>query len=425
MSNRYEKLFDKLFPINRSITGSGYDKSLDILKKIIPFKVIKFRTGKKVFDWKIPKVWNVKEAYLIDPTDKKIIDFKKNNLHLIGYSQKKIKKLDLSKLKKNLFTNKNLPNAIPYVTSYYKKNWGFCMSNNQYKKLKKGIYKVHIDTSFKIGNLKVGSYLIKGKSKKEIIFSSYLCHPSMANNELSGPLTLCALYDKIKNKKFNYSIRLLINPETIGMIAYISKFKEKILSSVIGGCVLTCLGNEAPPIYKKSKNFSLIDLAFQKILSNKNKSKILNFFPYGSDEVRFNSTGIDIPYGSFMRANPGDYKEYHSSLDNKKIMKFNNIEKNVKILVNVIKYIDSARFYKNLYPNCDVFLTKRNLINSLSNYSGNKEVNKILETIFWILTYSNGKISDKEIIDLSGISKNKFDFAVKILLKKKIIKEVK
>ncbi len=255
MTKEYEKLFDKLFPINRSITGKGYDISLKILKKKIPFKILKFRSGKKVFDWKIPKIWNVKEAYLISPNGKKIIDFKNNNLHLVGYSQKKIKELNLKQLKKNLFTNKNLPNAIPYVTSYYKKNWGFCISHKNYKKLKKGNYKVNINTNFKTGHLKVGSYLIKGKSKKEIIISSYLCHPSMANNELSGPLTLCALYEKIKNKRFNYSIRLLINPETIGMIAFISKFKKHILSNVIGGCVLTCLGNDAPPIYKRAKIF--------------------------------------------------------------------------------------------------------------------------------------------------------------------------
>ncbi len=425
MTKEYEKLFDKLFPINRSITGKGYDISLKILKKKIPFKILKFRSGKKVFDWKIPKIWNVKEAYLISPNGKKIIDFKNNNLHLVGYSQKKIKGLNLKQLKKNLFTNKNLPNAIPYVTSYYKKNWGFCISHKNYKKLKKGNYKVNINTNFKTGYLKVGSYLIKGKSKKEIIISSYLCHPSMANNELSGPLTLCALYEKIKNKRFNYSIRLLINPETIGMIAFISKFKKHILSNVIGGCVLTCLGNDAPPIYKKSKNFSLIDLAFQKVLTKKKSYKILNFFPYGSDEVRYNSTGINIPYGAFMRANPGDYKEYHSSLDNKKIMKFQNIKKNAEILFEVLKYIDGAKFYKNLYPNCDVFLTKRKLIDSLSNYAGNKKVDKILESIFWILNYSNGKISDKEIINYSGISKKNFDLAIKNLLKKKIIKKIK
>ena len=425
MFKKYEKLFDKLFPLNRSITGKGYDDSLKILKKEIPFKIFKFKSQKKVFDWKIPKVWNANKAYLIDPVGNKILDFKENNLHLISYSQKKIKKMNLKKLKKNLFTNKNIPNAIPYVTSYYKKNWGFCIKYNDYKKLKKGNYQVHIDTNFKNGYLKVGSCLIKGKSKKEIIVSSYLCHPSMANNELSGPLTLCALYEKIKKKKFKYSIRLVINPENIGMTAFISKFKKHILSNVIGGCVLTCLGNEDPPIYKKSKNFSIIDLAFKNVLSKEKKHKILNFFPYGSDEVRFNSVGINIPYGAFMRANPGDYKEYHSSLDNKKIINFQNLERNAKILVKVLEFIDGVKFYKNLFPNCDVFLTKKNLINTISDYSGKKEVNKMLETIQWINTYSNGKVSDKEIMYYSGISQKNFSSAIKILLKKKIIKEIK
>ena len=202
MINKIEHYFDKLFPLNRSITGKGYQKSLDIISEIIPLKKINFLTGQKVFDWKIPKEWNVKDAYIKNKNGDKIVDFKKNNLHLVSYSKNIQSKLKLKELKKNLYFIKKMPNAIPYITSYYKKRWGFCLSYNHLKKLKNETYTIKIDSSLKKGKLTVGELLIKGKSKKEILISSYLCHPSMANNELSGPLTLAFLYNKLKKSKF-------------------------------------------------------------------------------------------------------------------------------------------------------------------------------------------------------------------------------
>jgi aminopeptidase-like protein len=423
MSKVLEKIFDQLFHINRSITGPGYEKSLEIIKKIIPLKIDSFKTGKKVFDWTIPKVWKAKHAYIKNEKNEEIINFKKNNLHLMSYSDSVNKIMDLHKLKKNLHTNKKIPNAIPYVTSYYKKNWGMSMSYKQFKKLKKGKYKIFIDTKFYNGNLKTGNFLKKGKSKKEIIFSSYLCHPSMANNELSGPITMCHLYKKIKNINFKHSIRFLINPENIGATAFISKYKNKIKSNTIGGCVLTCCGNNSFPIYKKSKKFSLIDLAFSKALKLQ-KHKIQKYYPTGSDECRYNSPGINVPFGAFMRAVPGEHKEYHSSLDNKKFINFKNIEKNVEILIKVIKIIDKANVYKNLNPNCEPFLQKKNLVRAISDYTPSKKIDKTLQAIFWIMNYTDGYISDLEIEYLSGIDKKNYYLAIDILIKKKLIKKI-
>lgn len=424
MIKKIEYYFDQLFPLNRSITGKDYQKSLSILSKIIPLKKINFKTGKKIFDWRIPKEWNVKEAYLSNNKGNKIIDFKNNNLHLLGYSKSFKSNLKLKDLRKNLYFIKNMPNAIPYVTSYYKKRWGFCLSYNQYKKLKNETYKVKIDTSFTNGKLTVGEFLLKGKSKKEIIISSYLCHPSMANNELSGPLTLAFLYEKLKKQKLKYSIRFVINPENIGAIAYLSKYKNKLKKNVIGGYVLTCCGNKGKIYYKKTKkNNSISDVAIINVIKNLNH-KQLNYYPTGSDECRYNSIGINLPVGSFMRTNSSDYKEYHTSLDNKKIINFKKIKENIDVLTKTIKLVNKSNFYFNKFNNCDPFLSKRNIYNSISKYNFYQKVEVLNNCFFWLLSYSDGKTSDLEISEMSGISLKYINKAAKILIDKKILKKI-
>ena len=229
----FSNLFDKLFPINRSLLGEGYNESLQILNQYIGFKFLKFRSGTKVFDWVVPKEWLIKSAYILTPDKKKICDVKKNNLHVMNYSIPVNKVFNLFDLNKYLYSLKNLPKAVPYTTSYYKKNWGFNISHYQKNKLKPGNYKVVIKSNFKNGNLIVGEKILKGNSNKDFLISSYLCHPSMANNELSGPLVLLGLYEKIKKwkkRKFNY--RFIINPETIGSICYLKKNKKNIKKKI-------------------------------------------------------------------------------------------------------------------------------------------------------------------------------------------------
>tara|TARA_B110000858_G_scaffold26185_1_gene27274 strand:+ start:2549 stop:3826 length:1278 start_codon:yes stop_codon:yes gene_type:complete len=419
-----EKYFDRLFPLNRSLTGKDYQKSIDILNEIIPIKKINFKSGQKVFDWKIPLEWNVKKAYLKDKRGKKIIDFEKNNLHLLGYSQKFIKKVSLSVLKKNLYFIKDLPNAIPYVTSYYKKRWGFCLSYNQFKKLKNEKYDVVIDTSSKKGKLTVGECLIKGKSKKEILISTNLCHPSLANNELSGPLTVAFLYKKIKKMNLKYSVRFIFTPETIGTIALLSRYKNRFKENIIGGYQVTCCGLNQYPFYKKSKTgSSLSDLAIIDTLKNITH-KTLEYFPLGSDECRYNTLGINIPIGAFMRTNFDTYKEYHSSFDNKKIISFKKINENTKILTSAINFMNSSNFYKSIIQDCEPFLSKRNIYSSVSKYNSFSKIDKISESFFWLMSYSNGKTSDIEISRMSKISLNNINSAAQILIKKKLLKNV-
>jgi len=243
-------LFNQLFPILRSITGAGYIKSLNILSKYIKFKKLRYPSGKKVFDWTVPKEWIIKDAY-VKVDGKKIIDFKKNNLHIVNYSAPVNKTMPLKELNRHLYSLKKRPNIIPYVTSYYKKNFGFCVEHQKRKKLKDKNYQVVIDSKFINGNVVNGISEIKGKTKKTILISSYLCHPSMANNELSGPLTMVGLYDKIKkwkNRQFNYLF--LINPETIGSVCFLSNYKEFI--------IVNLAGENHPPSYIHTLPFSSI-----------------------------------------------------------------------------------------------------------------------------------------------------------------------
>ena len=402
-----ERYFDKLFPLNRSITGKDYQKSLNILNEIIPLKKINFKSGQKVFDWKIPLEWNVNEAYLKDNNNKKIIDFAKNNLHLLGYSKKFIGNVTLKNLKDKLHYIKRLPTAIPYVTSYYKKTWGLCISYNEFKKLKNEKYKVVIDTTFKKGKLTIGESFIKGKSKKEILFSTNLCHPSMANNELSGPLTIAFLYNELKKLKLKYSVRFVIGPEGIGAVALLSKYKEKFKKNVVGGYQLTCCGLKKNPFYKKSKkDNSLIDIAIKKTLINKkyNESK---YFAIGSDECRYNSLGINIPMGAFMRTNFDNYKQYHTSLDNKKILSFKKIRENVKILSSAVSFINKANFYKSKIINCEPFLSKKNIYSSLSKFNSFSRID-----------------SDIEISQMSNIKLLDLNIAAKILVRKNLLEKI-
>tara|TARA_B100000767_G_C19741949_1_gene526625 strand:- start:121 stop:1386 length:1266 start_codon:yes stop_codon:yes gene_type:complete len=419
-----EKYFDRLFPLNRSLTGKDYQKSLNIINEIIPLRKINFKSGQRVFDWKIPLEWNVRKAYIKNQKGEKIIDFNQNNLHLLGYSQNLKKRISFNQLKKNLYFIKKLPKAIPYVTSYYKKRWGFCLSYNQFKKLKNEKYDVIIDTSLKKGKLSIGECLIRGKSKKEILISTYLCHPSMANNELSGPLTVAFLYQKVKKMNLKYSVRFIICPESIGTVALLSKYKKKFKENIIGGYQVTCCGLNQGPLYKKTKaGSSLIDLAMINALKN-TKHKTTAYFPHGSDECRYNTLGINIPIGAFLRTNFDNYKEYHTSLDNKKIISFKKINENTKFLASAINFIDKSNFYKSTIQDCEPFLSKRNIYSSVSKYNSFSRVDKVTESFFWLISYSDGKTSDIEISKMSKINLIHINIAAKILVKKKLLKKI-
>ena len=350
-----KKIKENIFKIHRSLAGSGNRKTIKILsnqasKKI---KLKSFKSGKSYNGWKIPNEWNVKEAF-ISYKNKKIIDFKNNNLHIIPNSVSVDKFLNLQNLKKKIFTIKNYPDAIPYITNYYSKNfWGFSMQYNKLRKLTPGKYRVKISVDSKKGFMNYGEAFIKGSSKKEIIFTTYICHPQMANNELSGPLVNTNLFNMIKDiskkKKLQFSYRFLFLPETIGTIALLNERLSYFKKNALAVYVITCVGTE--------KKFKLIQSPYGDTVSEKIAIQALkNYSPWekksflerGSDERQWLAPKVSIDCCSIVTSKYGEYKEYHTSKDDLNFISLNGIKRSTKLFFKIFQIFENSKFYYNL-----------------------------------------------------------------------------
>jgi len=425
MIKNLEKYFDRLWPINRSITGPGFRESLDILSEIIPMERMFFKTGQKVFDWVVPKEWTIRDAYFIDPKGKKHAEFSKNNLHIMGYSTLFKGTISFDEFKKHIYTIPHMPEAIPYVTSYYNEKWGFCISQNEFDTLSDGEYQVYIDSDLFDGTLEIGEAVIPGNTDKEILFSTYLCHPSLANNELSGPLVMAFLYQRlVKMHSRKYTYRFVMLPETIGSICYLSKRGKHLSKYLIAGYIMSCLGDTGNFTYKKSRQEnSLGDKAAQIVLkSTKNKYSIISFNPAdGSDERQFCSPGFNLPVGSLMRTIYGMYPEYHTSLDNKDIISFKALEESVEIYYLIVKALEWNKKLISNIQYCEPHLGSRGLYPSVTNSYTWKDD---FSAIKWILNYSDGKNDLFNIAEKSGCRIDTLLKAAQKLLNADLIKEV-
>jgi|TARA_B110000027_G_scaffold93468_1_gene98727 aminopeptidase-like protein len=443
--NKYYNLAKNiLFPINRSITGNGTLKTLKIIKEQLPIlKIKKIKSGLKVFDWTIPEEWNVKEAYILDKFGNKIIDFKNNNLHLVSYSMPYNNTVSKKILFEKLFVFKNRPDAIPYITSYYKKNWGFCISYNQkkffdYKYKSSDKFKVVINSEFKKdGFLNYGEVYLKGKTKDEILISTYICHPSMANNELSGPIVSMSLINYFnKRKNLEKSIRFVFIPETIGSIAFINSNYKKLKKNVIGGYNLTCIGDDRQHscMFSKYQN-SPSDFSLKKAYKKLNiKYKSYGFLTRGSDERQYNSPGVDLQITSIFRTKFNEYPEYHTSDDNFELVTRKGVLGGFNVAKNAINILLKTIFPKNIIM-CEPQMGKRKLYPTQGriplaarkmekNYYSLliKEKNKITSHDYMnFLQYADGKNSLEEMSEIINISFIKIKKIYKILKKKKLI----
>ena len=416
-----KKLFKSLFPICRSITGRGFDDSLYLLGKHIDLNIFKFKTGKKVFDWTIPKVWNIDNAYIKTPNKKKIANFKINNLHVVNYSTPINKYFNLNEIKKKISTLPKMPNAIPYVTSYYNKDWGFCMKHKDFVKLKPGAYKAYINSSLKPGFLKYSDTKIQGKTNDEILLSSYICHPSMANHELSGPILMSLLYKIMKNSgPHKYTYRFLICPENIGAAAFLHKNKKNIKKKVKAGYIINCVGHGQEINYKKSRlGNSLSDRAALNVIRYSNKKYFIHdFAPWGSDERQFCSPGFNLPIGLIMRKMFDGFREYHTSLDNEKFISFSTIIDSLKLYLETIQTIENnfIPIAKIQYGTPQLSKSKIPLYRNKMNWKV-KKMEDETKVMLEILNYSDGKM---DLIDIANA--RKFKLVNHLELIKKLLK---
>ncbi len=414
-----------LFPINRSLTGSGTKRTLEIIKKNFPKLLIKStNSNKKCFDWKIPDEWNVTDAYVIDKYNDKIIDFKKNNLHLVGYSTPINKIITKKELIKHVHTLPKQPDAVPYITSYYKRYWGYCITDNMKKKMKKKYksndkFKINIKSSIKAkGKLNHGEFTIKGETKKIILISTNICHPSMANNELSGPIVAMCLMDFFSKRKNKKTIKFIFIPETIVAINYIHNENDSLKKYLDGGYILSCIGDERmySCIFSKYKNSMSDKALIHAYKKMKIKYKEYSFLERGSDERQFNSPGIDLPVTAVFRSKFGTYKEYHTSLDNFNLVTIKGIKESFELLKKTIINLDNFIIPKAVNK-CEPFMSKYNLYDTLST----KKKNFRTENLMNFLQYCDGKNDLKQISKLIGTSILNTEKIYKILLKNKLI----
>ena len=306
ISSEMYSLMERLFPICRSITGDGVRETLSILKEYIPIEIKEIPSGTKVFDWEIPDEWNIKDAYVKNMDGSRVIDFKRSNLHVVNYSIPFEGELTLDELAKHLYMLPDQPDLIPYVTSYYEKRWGFCLSQNQYDALEDTIYKVKIDATLQPGRLTYADIVIPGESEKEILLSTYVCHPSMANNELSGPVLTTFLTKQLlaRKKKPFYTYRIIFIPETIGSITYLSLHLDHLKRNVVAGYVVTCVGGPDQFSYLQTRaENTLVDrVTLHALMHTEDDYNVYNFLERGSDERQYNAPGIDLPVGSLIKS---------------------------------------------------------------------------------------------------------------------------
>jgi len=402
VGNQIFKLIRTLYPICRSITGNGVRETLSIIKKHIPdMKIFEVPTGTRVFDWTVPKEWNIRDAYVIDPDGNKVIDFQKSNLHVVGYSTPISKTVSLEELQNHLYSIPEQPNAIPYITSYYERRWGFCITEEQRKALKPGDYYVHIDSSMIEGSLTYGEFVLPGKRDEEVFLSTYICHPSLANNELSGPGVTTFISKWLMSLEFRkYTYRIIFIPETIGSIVYLSRNLEAMKKNIIAGFNITCIGDDKSYSYLPSRyGDTLADRVTLHVL----KKMKLDFVKYsyldrGSDERQYCSPGIDLPVVSIMRTKYGQYPEYHTSLDNLKIVTPAGLSGGYKLLKTCIESIENNEKLA-VTVLCEPQLGKRGLYPTLST----KIREKIVEDMMNLIAYCDGKNDLIEIAEIINV----------------------
>jgi aminopeptidase-like protein len=417
------QLVSELYPICRSITGNGVRDTLKKIESIIPVELNEVPSGTSVFDWKVPQEWNIEDAWVKNSTGTKIIDFKKSNLHVLNYSTPIRKKVSLNELKEHLYTLPDHPDWIPYRTSYYQENWGFCISHNQFTELRDESYDVLIDSNLTDGSLTFGEFYLKGASIDEVLISAHICHPSLCNDNLSGIALSAILAEHLSKVSLKYSYRFLFIPGTIGSITWLC-LNKKSASKIKHGLVVACVGDSGSFTYKKTRmGCAAIDKVVTYALKNSaNDFKIIDFFPYGYDERQYCSPGFNLPVGCLMRTPHGEYPEYHTSADNLEFVTPENLSTSLALYLDVLNILEKNINYENQNPMCEPQLGRRGLYQHIG---GHADSEKFKLALLWILNLSDSQNSLLDIATRSGLDFRLISGAADVLIEKNLIKEHK
>lgn len=396
------RLMADLFPLCRSITGNGVRETLRRLSRDIPLVIHEVPSGTPIFDWTVPREWNIRDAYVKNPRGEKVIDFHKSNLHVLNYSRPVRARMPLSELKDHLFTLPEHPDWIPYRTSYYADRWGFCVSARELASWPEGEYEVCIDSDLSDGSLTFGEFHLQGETEEEVLLSCHVCHPSLANDNLSGiALAACTARAVQAWARRRYSYRFLFIPGTIGSIAWLALHEAQV-GRIKHGLVLSCVGDPGDSTFKKSRQGNaVVDRAVAHVLQHSGTPyKVVDFVPYGYDERQFCSPGFNLPVGCFMRTPNGQYPEYHSSADNLTLVQPEALADSYQKLLRVLHVLEHDRAYLNLKPKCEPQLGKRGLYATVGGQAGGKGMEMAL---LWVLNLSDGRAGLLDIAERSGL----------------------
>jgi aminopeptidase-like protein len=415
------ELIAELYPICRSITGNGLRKTLRVLNRFIPLEIHEVPTGTQVFDWTVPREWNIKDAYVKNSKGERVIDFRRSNLHVVGYSAPVRETMALKALQEHLFTLPDRPGWVPYRTSYYQENWGFCLSHQQFLALEDDQYEVRIDSSLTDGHLTYGECYLEGESTDEVLLSCHACHPSLCNDNLSGVALLAVLAKYLRPLRLRYSYRFLFIPGTIGSITWLC-VNEPRLARIRHGMVVACVGDPGRSTYKKSRQGDAeIDKAVALVFKHSGQDyEVMDFSPYGYDERQFCSPGFNLPVGCFMRTPHGRFPEYHTSADNLDLVRAECLTDSFSKCWAVLHILESNRQYLNQHPKGEPQLGKRGLYRAI----GGQAEGRVRElAMLWVLNLSDGGHTLLDIAERSGLEFSVIQDAADALAQHDLLKE--
>jgi aminopeptidase-like protein len=395
------QLVTELYPICRSITGDGVRETLRLLRDVVPLEIHEVPTGTQAFDWTVPREWNIRDAYVKDSQGRRVIDFGASNLHVVGYSTPIDARMPLAELKEHLFTVPEHPDWIPYRTSYYRETWGFCLSHSALLALEEGTFDVRIDSALEDGHLTYGEYYLRGEREDEVLISTHICHPSLANDNLSGVAVASVLARTLSEVPRRLSYRFVFVPGTIGAIVWLSRNPDAV-SKVKQGVVLTGVGDRGRPTYKRSRRGSGdIDRAVEHVLRHsRGDYEIVDFSPYGYDERPYCSPGFDLPVGCFMRTPWGRYAEYHTSADDLDFVRADSLADSLAKVLAALSVVDNNAAYANLYPYGEPQLGRRGLYRS----AGGRKDESVWElALLWVLNLSDSRHTLLDVAERSGL----------------------